>query len=189
MKITLIDNYDSFTYNLKALLLETGAEVEVLRNDKVSLDELQKSDALVYSPGPGIPDEAGMMKTVIRTFAQDKPQLGICLGMQAMAEVFGSALTLMERPIHGFSSDIHHRGDALFTTIPSTFEAAHYHSWVVDPQTITSDLEVIATTTDQRVMAIKHTRFPLYGFQFHPESVLTPLGSKLIHNFAQLIPS
>lgn len=183
MKILLIDNYDSFTYNLKALLETAGAEVKVQRNDKVLEESISEADALVFSPGPGIPEEAGQMMDIIQTYHPTKPMLGICLGMQAIGEIFGSELQLMERPIHGFSAQIAHQGDAIFSGLNANFEAARYHSWVVAENSIQLPLKVIAKSEDEKVMAIKHNEFPIYGFQFHPESVLTQLGIQLINNF------
>lgn len=183
MKILLIDNYDSFTYNLKALIEQTNAKVEVVRNDKVDTASIEKYDAIVFSPGPGVPSEAGQLLEIIQEFHLTKPMLGICLGMQALGEVFGADLVILERPIHGFSAKIKHFGDDLFKSLPSEFEAARYHSWVLDAKTILNPLKVIAKTEDMKVMAIKHVEFPIYGFQFHPESVLTKVGIHLIKNF------
>ena len=183
MKIILIDNYDSFTYNLKALIEQTGADVNVVRNDKVKLGAIENYDAIVFSPGPGIPSEAGQLLEIIQEFHLIKPMLGICLGMQAMGEIFGAELSLLDRPIHGFSAKIKHTGDAIFASLPFEFEAARYHSWVINPKTILNPLKVIAKTEDEKVMAIKHMDLPIYGFQFHPESVLTKEGIQLIKNF------
>jgi len=183
MKILLIDNYDSFTYNLKASLEKAGAEVIVERNDQVQSESISKADALVFSPGPGIPSEAGQLMDVIQTYHPSKPMLGICLGMQAIGEIFGSELQLMKRPIHGFSAEISHEGDTIFTGVNEQFKAARYHSWVLSENSVHHPLKVIAKSDDKKVMAIKHSQFPVYGFQFHPESVLTEVGVQLITNF------
>ncbi len=183
MKILLIDNYDSFTYNLKALLETTGAKVEVERNDQVKSESILAADVIVFSPGPGIPDEAGELMDIIQMYHPTKPMLGICLGMQAIGEIFGSELQLMNRPIHGFSGQITHQADAIFKGVNAQFEAARYHSWVLKEESVHHPLAVIAKSEDQKVMAIKHSQFPIYGFQFHPESVLTEVGVQLINNF------
>ncbi|MEO9531386.1 MAG: aminodeoxychorismate/anthranilate synthase component II [Crocinitomicaceae bacterium] len=183
MKILLIDNYDSFTYNLKSLLEECGAKVLVKRNDKIQSSDIEKSEAIVFSPGPGIPSEAGQMMDIIQEYYLNKPMLGICLGMQAIGEIFGGELKNLDRPIHGFGAKILHQGDPIFSSLPFEFEAARYHSWVLDKKTILAPLSVLASTKDNQVMAIKHLEFPIYGFQFHPESVLTLNGAQLIKNF------
>ena len=183
MKIVLIDNYDSFTYNLKSLLVQVGVNVKVVRNDKVKLDSIEGTDAIVFSPGPGIPSEAGQLLEIIETFHLTKPMLGICLGMQAIGEVFGAKLELMEKPIHGFSGQIQFESEPIFEELTDGFEAARYHSWVVNENSIIHPLKVIAKSEDDKVMAIKHTELPIYGFQFHPESILTKVGKQLMINF------
>jgi anthranilate synthase component 2 len=183
MKILLLDNYDSFTYNLKSLLAANGAEVKVLRNDKIEKAELENAEALVFSPGPGIPSEAGQMMEIIQEYYLSKPILGICLGMQAIGEIFGASLELLDRPIHGFGATVKHSGDHIFASLPFEFTAARYHSWVLESSTVLAPLQVIAQTEDNKVMAVKHQEFPVYGFQFHPESILTESGNQLIQNF------
>ena len=183
MKILLIDNYDSFTYNLKALLEKVGASVIVERNDCVQAESLVSADAIVFSPGPGIPSEAGQMMDVIQSYHLSKPMLGICLGMQGISEIFGANLELMQRPIHGFSAKLIHSADSIFEGIQETFNAARYHSWIVAENSIQYPLKSIAKSEDGKVMAIKHSEYPIYGFQFHPESVLTKVGDRLITNF------
>lgn len=183
MKIVLIDNYDSFTYNLKDLIEKAGAEVTVRRNDKVNFELIEECDALIFSPGPGIPAEAGQMLEIIQTYHPTKPILGICLGMQAIGEVFGAKLDLMEKPIHGFAGQIHHESDSIFDGLKNEFVAARYHSWALNEKSIIHPLKVIAKSEDDKVMAIKHVDQPIYGFQFHPESVLTEVGSQLMINF------
>lgn len=183
MKILLVDSYDSFTYNLKSLLMKNGAEVIVLRNDKVTDRDIDFADALVFSPGPGIPSEAGQMLELIQEFYLTKPILGICLGMQGIGEIFGASLSQLNKPIHGFGASVKHNGDNIFASLPFEFKAARYHSWVLEFKTVLEPLKIIAETEDKKVMAIKHQDFPIYGFQFHPESILTEVGNQLIQNF------
>jgi len=187
MKILLIDNYDSFTYNLKTLLEDAGAKVVVIRNDKIDLNLIDFYDGLVLSPGPGIPDEAGDLKTIIHQFAHRLPIFGVCLGMQAIAEVFGAELFCLDRPIHGFEALIKHEKDEIFDGLPEKFKAARYHSWVVDEKTIGNQIKVIAKTQDDEVMALRHIDYPVFGCQFHPESVLTPNGNQIISNYLGFI--
>lgn len=187
MKILLIDNYDSFTYNLKALLEECGAAVNVVRNDKVDFNLIEAYDGIVFSPGPGIPDEAGDLKRIIYQFAHRLPMLGVCLGMQAIAEVFGSELRCLDRPIHGFEAEIQHENDAIFEQLPQNFKAARYHSWVVVEDSLAEQLSLIAKTSSGEIMAIRHKDYPVFGCQFHPESVLTPMGSQIISNYLGLV--
>lgn len=187
MKGALIDNYDSFTYNLKALFEAEGAQLDVFRNDKVTLSQLQSYDYLVFSPGPSIPHEAGDLLKIIDEFKFSKPMLGICLGMQAIAEVFGAKLELLEKPLHGVSKIVTHFGDPLFNELETFFEAGRYHSWGVSNHHFPPELEIIAVSVEKKIMAIKHTELPIYGFQFHPESVLTGAGEKLISNFLNKI--
>ncbi|MBD3637620.1 MAG: aminodeoxychorismate/anthranilate synthase component II [Crocinitomicaceae bacterium] len=187
MKAVLIDNYDSFTYNLYAQLVEMGLQVDVYRNDKVQLKQLEQYDLFFFSPGPGIPNEAGDLLRIIDQFKDTKPMLGICLGMQAIGEVFGSALKLIEKPLHGVSRPVRHFGDLIFEGIASPFEAARYHSWAIDSNQISSDLRVIAESENKDVMAVKHAYYPIFGFQFHPESILTEVGDTLIKNFIQTV--
>jgi anthranilate synthase component 2 len=155
----------------------------VFRNDKVDVSTIANYDALVFSPGPGVPSMAGQMFEIIQEFHLSIPMLGICLGMQAIGEIFGANLVLLDRPIHGFSAKIKHFGDDLFKSLPLEFEAARYHSWVLEAKSILNPLKVIAETEDEKVMAIKHSQLPIYGLQFHPESVLTKAGIQLIKNF------
>lgn len=184
MKIGIIDNHDSFVYNLVRYVRECdGTETTVMRNDSVCYGTLDKCDALLLSPGPGIPEEAGELIPVIQRYAGSKPLLGICLGHQAIAQVFGGQLHPCTVPVHGRSSEIRlHGNDLLFDRIPPVFYAGRYHSW----QVLLSEkgpLETIADTDEGIVMAFRHTGLPIHGLQFHPESILTPHGRQIIHNW------
>ncbi len=185
MKTVIIDNYDSFTYNLRHLVLELGADVDVVRNDKFRLDELEKYDKIILSPGPGIPSEAGLLLDVIRTYAKSKPILGVCLGHQAIGEVFGGTLTNLDSVYHGVQTpvDIIPGADYIFDGLPEVIEVGRYHSWVVDHDTMPDDLAITATSPEGLVMALRHRDFDIHGIQFHPESVLTPQGKQIIANF------
>ena len=181
--ILLVDNYDSFTYNLVLLLQELGAEVVVHRNDEVSADEAESMapSHLVVSPGPGRPEHSGSTLDLIRRLAPTTPTLGVCLGHQAIVEAFGGEIGPATRLLHGKTSAIHHDGDGIFAGLPQDFSAGRYHSLVADPD-LPDELERTATFGDV-VMAIRHRELPAEGVQFHPESVLTPDGKKLLSNF------
>lgn len=184
IKIVLIDNYDSFTYNLRQLLVEEGANVTVVRNDCFAINDLQAYDKIVLSPGPGIPDEAGLLKSVITTYAPKKPILGICLGEQAIGEVFGGQLVNLSKVFHGVQTPIHIvHPDYVFNSLPDIFPAGRYHSWVVSKEDLPDDLEITAMSDEGQIMALRHRQFDIHGIQFHPESVLTPCGHTIIHNF------
>lgn len=185
MKIALIDNYDSFTYNLFQYLEEEGAEVEVMRNDKFQLDDLKPYDKLVLSPGPGIPAEAGLLEDVIRKYAPIKPILGVCLGEQAIGEVFGAGLTNLPKVFHGVQTPVTVvSDDYLFSGLPKTIPVGRYHSWVVEKSGFPdAELEITAVSPEGYIMALRHRRYDVHGIQFHPESVLTPDGRAIIHNF------
>ena len=184
MRTVIIDNYDSFTFNLAHLLKELGAEVDVIRNDQFELPTLKRYDKIVLSPGPGIPSEAGLLLDVIRTYAGQKPMLGVCLGHQAIGEVFGARLENLSEVYHGVATDCEHfSNDPIFEGIPSHFEVGRYHSWVVSKDGLPSCLEVTATSPDGNIMALRHKDYPIHGIQFHPESVLTPLGHKIVENW------
>jgi anthranilate synthase component 2 len=186
MKIALIDNYDSFTYNLSHLLKQLGAEVTVLRNDRFQLDALESYDKLMLSPGPGIPSEAGLLMQVIRTYAGRKPILGICLGEQAIGEAFGGQLINLAEVFHGVQTSCRITAeDYLFRGLPSEIAVGRYHSWVVDAQSLPSSLEVLALSDEGQVMALRHRTLDIRGIQFHPESVLTPDGARIIENWLQ----
>ncbi len=186
MKILVLDNYDSFTYNLVHYLEELmGEKVTVARNDMITIEEAAAYDRIVLSPGPGIPDEAGIMKELIARLAPEKSILGICLGMQAIGEVFGAKLINLEQIYHGVATDIHviEPSELLFYGLPPVFKAGRYHSWVLDKESIPSALKVTATDETGMVMAIKHVHYDVRGLQFHPESILTEHGKLILANW------
>lgn len=184
MKIGIIDNYDSFTYNLSHLFKELGAEVMVMRNDKFQLADLEEFDKIVLSPGPGIPSEAGLLMDVIRTYAGKKPILGVCLGHQAIGEVFGGSLTNLSDVYHGVSTPCHITvHDYLFDGLPEDIEIGRYHSWVVDRNSLPECLEVTSVSNEGLVMSLRHRWYDIRGIQYHPESVLTPNGRQIISNW------
>lgn len=184
MKIVIIDNYDSFTYNLSHLLKELGAEVEVVRNDKFELKDLEQYDKIVLSPGPGIPSEAGLLLEVIRTYAGRKPILGVCLGHQAIGEVFGASLENLKEVYHGVQTEGTQLGnDYIFDGLPERVMMGRYHSWVVAKDSVPESLEVTAMSDDGEIMAMRHRQYDIHGIQFHPESVLTPEGKTIVGNF------
>jgi anthranilate synthase component II len=182
-KIFVIDNYDSFTYNLVHYLEELGAEVKVKRNDQFELSEPEAYEYLLLSPGPGIPDEAGLLKAAIEKYAPSKKILGVCLGQQAIGEVFGASLTNLDTVFHGVATPVEvAEEDLLFNGLPKSFEVGRYHSWVV--QTPLPDA-LIATSFDdqQQLMSLRHKTLPIRAVQFHPESILTPYGKKILENW------
>lgn len=184
MKIVIIDNYDSFTYNLSHLLKELGAEVEVVRNDKFELKDLEQYDKIVLSPGPGIPSEAGLLLDVIRTYTGRKPILGVCLGHQAIGEVFGASLENLKEVYHGVQTEGTQLGnDYIFEGLPERVMMGRYHSWVVAKDSVPESLEVTAMSDDGEIMAMRHRQYDIHGIQFHPESVLTPEGKTIVGNF------
>ncbi len=184
MKIVIIDNYDSFTYNLSHLVRELGAEVTVLRNDQFSLHSIEVYDKIILSPGPGIPSEAGLLLDVIHTYAGRKPMLGVCLGHQAIGEAFGARLENLSDVFHGVATPCHIVGtDPVFRGLPSTITVGRYHSWVVATDGLPDCLEVTATSDEGYIMALRHRHYDIHGIQFHPESVLTPEGRNIINNW------
>jgi anthranilate synthase component 2 len=189
MKLVIIDNYDSFTYNLAHALKALGATVDVVRNDCFRLPELEEYDRIVLSPGPGIPEEAGLLMDTIRTYATKKPILGICLGHQAIGEVFGARLRNLAEVFHGVQTPIHicpderRRSDSLFTGLADELPVGRYHSWVVDREALPDTLLVTALSHEGDIMALRHRDLPVQGVQFHPESVLTPDGITLLANW------
>jgi len=187
MKIVIIDNYDSFTYNLSHLVKELGAEVTVVRNDLFALPELEAYDKIILSPGPGIPSEAGLLLDVIRTYAGKKPILGVCLGHQAIGECFGAQLTNLSEVFHGVATEGTQFGnDPIFAGLPQRITMGRYHSWVVSKDGLPSCLEITAESDEGQIMALRHKEYDIHGIQFHPESVLTPEGRKIISNFIAL---
>lgn len=184
MNICIIDNYDSFTYNLSHAIKSLGAEVTVLRNDKFNIGDLEKFDKLVLSPGPGIPSEAGLLTEVVRHYADHKPILGVCLGEQAIGEVFGGKLVNLSEVYHGVQTpaDII-ANDYIFDNLPKEIKVGRYHSWVVSDEHFPTDLEITARSKEGYIIALRHKSFDVHGIQFHPESVLTPDGLTIIGNF------
>lgn len=184
MKIVIIDNYDSFTYNLSHLVKELGAEVTVVRNDRFELSDLEGYDKILLSPGPGIPEEAGLLLDVIRTYAGRKPILGICLGEQAIGEVMGGKLVNLAEVYHGIQSEVSLTApDYIFDGLPENILVGRYHSWVVDRDTLPDCLETTALSHEGYIMALRHKTLDVHGIQFHPESVLTPDGRQMINNW------
>ena len=181
-RVAVIDNYDSFTFNLVQLLAQLGAPPAVYRNDQVTVEELAQHTALVISPGPGQPGEAGVSVEAVRRLSGRLPILGVCLGHQAIAEAFG-ARVIRHAPVHGKTSFIHHDRTGVFAALPDPLEAARYHSLVVDPESLPEELAVTARTHDGLVMGLRHRTHPTYGVQFHPESILTADGPRLVLNF------
>ena len=184
MKIVIIDNYDSFTYNLSHLVKELGAEVTVLRNDQFQLSDLEPYSKIILSPGPGIPSEAGLLLDVIRTYAGRKPILGVCLGHQAIGEVFGARLQNLSDVFHGVATPCHITcDDALFSGISRHITVGRYHSWVVATDGLPDCLEVTAVSDEGQIMALRHRDLNVRDIQFHPESVLTPDGKQMLQNW------
>ena len=183
--LLMIDNYDSFTYNLYQYLCELGAEVEVARNDKISLEEIQdmSPEGIIISPGPSTPLEAGISNDVIRHFGPNTPTLGVCLGHQCIGYVYGAKVDRADEIRHGKTSMVNHNGAGGLAGLPNPFEAIRYHSLVVYPETMPDTLEVTATTKEGLIMALRHKEHPIEGVQFHPESILTPDGKHLLQNF------
>lgn len=187
MNILLIDNYDSFTYNLSQYLEEEGGddvEVTVWRNDQFDIDDVERFDKIVLSPGPGVPDEAGLLKAVIRRYAPTKPILGVCLGEQAIGEVFGAEIYNLNTVFHGIQSSVRIVApDYIFDNLSDSIKVGRYHSWVVGKEDFPAELEVTAVSDEGQIMALKHRVYDVHGIQFHPESILTPEGRTIIRNF------
>ena len=186
--ILVIDNYDSFTYNLVQYLGELGAELKTYRNDKITIDEIKKlaPDKIVISPGPGYPKDAGISIPVIKEFAGKVPILGVCLGHQAIGEAFGGKIVQAKRFMHGKTSPIHHDGKTIYKGLPNPFTATRYHSLLVERASLPECLEISAWTDKDEIMGIRHKEFKVEGIQFHPESILTTEGKKLLKNFLSL---
>ena len=184
MKIVIIDNYDSFTYNLSHLVKELGAEVTVLRNDQFKLEDLEPYSKIILSPGPGIPSEAGLLLDVIKSYAGKKPILGVCLGHQAIGEAFGGKLENLSDVFHGVATPCHIIGDdPIFSGIERDITIGRYHSWVVAKEQLPDCIEVTAVSDEGQIMALRHKTMNIRGIQFHPESVLTPDGKKMLQNW------
>lgn len=186
MKIMVLDNYDSFTFNLVHYLEELlNQEIDVFRHDEISLEKVNDYDAIVLSPGPGLPKDAGILIELIKKYFKSKKILGVCLGHQAIVEAFGGKLKQLDEVLHGLTHEtkILKSSDALFLSIPPIFDCGRYHSWVADIYNMPTDLEIIAADHDDEVMAIKHKTYPVYGVQFHPESVMTEYGKQLLRNW------
>ncbi|OPZ99058.1 MAG: Aminodeoxychorismate synthase component 2 [Bacteroidetes bacterium ADurb.Bin408] len=186
--LLLIDNYDSFTFNLYHYLQDATDQIDVIRNDKIDLIDVEKYDAIVLSPGPGLPEEAGICLDIIRNFYTTKKILGVCLGHQAIALAFGGRLKNLNSVMHGLSRPtlLTKKNDVLFKGIPNVFDCARYHSWVVDKTFLPDTLEELAHDEQGEIMALKHKQFPIYGLQFHPESVMTPFGKTLLRNWMNI---
>ena len=186
--ILVIDNYDSFTYNLVQYLGELGAEPKVYRNDAITIDQIRelKPERIVISPGPGVPGDAGISVAVVRAFAEEIPILGVCLGNQAIGEAFGGRVVRAERLMHGKTSEICHDSATIFRGLPYRFKATRYHSLIVEKEGLPDILEVSATTPDGLIMGLRHREYRVEGVQFHPESVMTEHGKKLLQNFLKL---
>ena len=184
MKLLMIDNYDSFTYNLVQLVRENSDfEIDVFRNDEISIEDVNNYDKILLSPGPGIPADAGIMCEIIEKYKNTKPIFGVCLGMQAIGEVFGGKLINIAEPLHGVSTPIKHIFSPIFKDVPEEFNAGRYHSWAVDGATMPSELNITSVDAFGEVMAIEHKTLPICGVQFHPESILTDHGKTILFNF------
>lgn len=189
MKIMVLDNYDSFTYNLVHILKElTNGPVDVYRNDEIDIKNIGRYDKVLISPGPGVPDQAGITKKMIRHYASTKSILGVCLGCQAIAEVFGGNIINLERVYHGVETNINvnDKGDRIFREIPTSFTAGRYHSWVVSEEGFPPELKITAKDDEGRIMAIAHSSYDVKGVQFHPESVLTGFGKQILLNWLNI---
>lgn len=187
--LLVIDNYDSFTYNLVQYFGEMGATVVVKRNDEITLDEIAalKPAKIIISPGPCTPKEAGLSNAVIQKFGPTTPLLGVCLGHQCIGEVYGGHVIRAPRLMHGKTSPIHHNGQGVFAKLPDPFEATRYHSLIVERETFPDTvLEITAETAEKEIMGLRHRQYPIYGVQFHPESILTQHGKNLLRNFLEL---
>lgn len=188
MKILIIDNYDSFTYNLVHLVETiTGEYPSVFRNDEITLEEVGAYDIIMLSPGPGIPDEAGILKEVIKTYAATKPIFGVCLGLQAITEVFGGSLENLENVFHGVATTMNvlNNNAIIYKNIPAEFEAARYHSWIASLKDFPEELEITAVDEFGSVMSLQHKTHNISAVQYHPESILTPIGEQIVRNFIE----
>ncbi len=190
MKILILDNYDSFTYNLVHMVEDiTGNLPDVYRNDEISVEEIDRYDAIILSPGPGIPDEAGILKSVIKEYAGKKPIFGVCLGLQAITEVFGGEIENMGEVFHGVATEMEVTDEnaTIFKDIPTKFNAARYHSWIASSKNFPQEIIITARDEDGGIQAIEHKMFNLSAVQFHPESILTEVGEQIVRNFIETI--
>lgn len=188
MKILILDNYDSFTYNLVHMVENiTGRHPSVFRNDEISIEAISAYDLILLSPGPGIPNEAGILKEVIKTYAATKPIFGVCLGLQAIAEVFGATLENLETVFHGVATTmkITNFDTEIYKGIPTEFEAARYHSWIASLKNFPDELEITAVDEFGAIMSLQHKAYNISAVQYHPESILTPLGEQIVRNFIE----
>lgn len=187
MKILVLDNYDSFTYNLVYIIraLGYGPQMDIYRNDKISLSAISDYDKILLSPGPGIPSEAGVMPELLTRYSPTKDILGICLGHQAIGEAFGGDLVNLSEVVHGLASEVKVYEDLLFRGIPGSFMIGRYHSWVINESTLSPELEVTARTPDGQIMGVRHKKFKVRGLQFHPESILTENGMEIMRNWLE----
>lgn len=186
--ILVIDNYDSFTYNLVQELGEMGAELCVVRNDQITVEQVRDINPshVVISPGPGDPDDSGVSLAVLRELGESTPILGVCLGHQCIGQVYGGVVNRAPRLMHGKTSMIHHNGDALFAGVPDPFEATRYHSLIVEAATLPDVLTITARTAEGEIMGLRHKQYPVFGVQFHPESILTAHGPRILKNFLEV---
>lgn len=185
-KILIIDNYDSFTYNLVQYFTElTNDEITIKRNDEITIKEIAKFDTIVFSPGPGLPQDAGIMIDTIKAYAQDKKMLGVCLGHQAIGMAFGAELTNLKKVYHGVKTEINilDSKDAIFNDISQNTAVGRYHSWVINPATLSDEFNVTSISENDNIMSLKHKKYKIWGVQFHPESIMTEEGKKMIANF------
>ena len=188
MKILILDNYDSFTYNLVHFIEDiTGEKPAVFRNDEISIEAINRYDMIILSPGPGIPDEAGILKETIKIYAGKKPIFGVCLGLQAITEVFGGSLQNIDQVFHGVATtmQILKPNALIYKNIPEKFEAGRYHSWIASKEDFPSELEITSVDEFGAIMSLQHRSFPISAVQYHPESILTPLGKQILENFIE----
>ncbi len=185
--LLVIDNYDSFTYNLVQYFGELGADMKVCRNDAITIDEIRRMrpERICISPGPGTPDDAGISNEVLREISGTVPTLGVCLGHQCIGQVFGGRVIRASRLMHGKTSLVHHDGSGLFAGLPNPFEATRYHSLIVERESLPECLEIVAETSEREIMGVRHRELPVFGVQFHPESILTTEGKHLLRNFVE----
>ena len=188
--ILVIDNYDSFTYNLVQELGELGADLHIVRNDQITLEEIRQLNPshIVISPGPGTPDDGGVSLSVIEAFGPTTPVLGVCLGHQSIGQVYGGVVKRAPKLMHGKTSQIQHNGEGLFAGLSQNFQATRYHSLVVEESTLPDVLEITARSADGEIMGVRHKHYPVVGVQFHPESILTPEGMQILKNFIAMTP-